>query len=535
MIKLLLADDEPLVLVGLQSMLKWEELDVEICCTARNGAQALDLIEKEAPDLVICDIRMPVRSGLDVLRECRERYGRLPLFIMLTSYEEFQYVKQAIRLQAVDYLVKIELTPETLEQAVSKALALLREFKKEDSARPRTAPAEQYGMQPFHDRFFVRLFHSLFENEEQFLLQKEDLGVDFSFDAYAVCYCEMTNLKADKMQPEHLVNLYSSTTRMVWETVTKYMACYVTSLDMRHFNITFCLSEQESPIYQQVLRDVLEKTIAIIHGYFNVQLSCCVGCKVRRPLLIGDSYYTARQALHARQEEDTIQFYDGNNGDGAQAFDFSRYKESLSKSFQELDAQALEETVSRIISDIQKNPANCVQAMDAASNLVFMVSSLLYDGEQILSQIFAGDEEGYRGLYRLRSSEAIAQWMAALLDGLLATLRERKKNYRDRVVENVKSYIRANLHKRLSLNEVAAVFGFSPNYMSQLFAKNAGCNFVEYITNEKIAAAKEMLQAGDAKIYEIAQALGFENAFYFSKVFKKVAGCSPRDYQQSNG
>ena len=73
---------------------------------------------------------------------------------------------------------------------------------------------------------------------------------------------------------------------------------------------------------------------------------------------------------------------------------------------------------------------------------------------------------------------------------------------------------------------MAAVFNFSPNYLSQLFGKYGDSGFVEYITETRIAAAKEMLEQGDLKVYEIAEKLGYESAFYFSKVFKKVTGLS---------
>ena len=108
----------------------------------------------------------------------------------------------------------------------------------------------------------------------------KELGVDFSFEAYAVCYCELPELAVQGMGQERLMSLYSSTTHMAWETVTRFMACYITPLDTRHFNVTFCLSEQEAPIYQKVVRDVLEKVVQVVYNYFSVRLVCCVGCKV---------------------------------------------------------------------------------------------------------------------------------------------------------------------------------------------------------------------------------------------------------------
>lgn len=536
MTKLMLVDDEPLVLVGLQSMLKWEDYGIEIAGVARNGQQALEMIDALQPEIIITDIKMPVMDGLELLKASQEKFGRLPLFILLTSFEEFQFVKEAINRQAVDYLVKLELTEQSLVSAVRKALEELQALRQSQSQAPvPRAPSERYGMQQFYDRFFVRLFNNLFEDEEQFLAQRRELGVDFSFDAYAVCYCELLDLHTEGMNQEKLVNLYSSTTRMVWETVTKYMACHITSLDMRHFNITFCLSEQEEPIYQKVLQNVLEKAAEVVYNYFSVRMVCAVGAKVTAPYHISESYYTARLCHPEADLDVPVVFFDqeGVAGDATVVYDLSAYKKDLTQAFEELDADTLDETITHIIESLQHNPTRRLQAMDAACNLLFMCLSQLTDGEEVVSQIFEGEPEGYKSIYRQHTISEITAWVDRLRDGLVQTLRGRKRGYKDKVIGEIKDYIRANLDKRLSLNDVAAVFGFSPNYLSQLFAKQAECSFVEYITAEKIRAAKEMMQEGNSKIYEIAERLGFENAFYFSKVFKKVEGCSPREYIQN--
>lgn len=530
MVKLLLADDEPLVLIGLQSMIHWEDYDIQICGTAHNGQQALELIEKFSPDIVIADIKMPLKSGLEVMKICREKYSRLPLFIILTSYEEFQFVREAISSQAVDYLVKLELTPEALTQSIAKALGILRDLKKDKMVRP--VPEERGGMQPFYDKFFVRLLNSLFENGEQYLRQKKELGVDFSFDAYVSCYCEILDIEKKDMSTEKLVKLYSSTLQMIRETITKFMACYITSLDMRYFNITFCLTEQELPRYREVLEEVLGKAIKIVYNYFNVRLICAVGTPVEDPFNLSESFYTARLVLPSAGPEHPVAFSEnsGKSVNQEDAFDISLYKGSITKAYEELNPDALFELITKITEYFTEHSSHRLQAMDAACNLLYMAISMLPDGEETIAQIFADDPESFRCIYKKHTTAEIVDWMLHLRDGLCEALRSRKQSYKSRIVSNVQKYIRENLNKKLNLNEVSALFGFSPNYMSQLFARYAGCSFVEYITQEKIAAAKEMMAAGNEKIYEIAEKLGFESAFYFSKVFKKVEGCSPRDY-----
>ena len=108
MYQLLIVDDEPLVQAGIRSMLNWAEQDIEICGTAMNGQAALKIIEVKSPDIIITDIKMPVMSGLELIKICRERYGQTrPHFIILTSYEDFHMAKEALTL----YLNELETMP----------------------------------------------------------------------------------------------------------------------------------------------------------------------------------------------------------------------------------------------------------------------------------------------------------------------------------------------------------------------------------------------------------------------------------------
>ena len=159
MLRILLVDDEPLVLIGLQGMLEWEKLGYTVCGTARNGKLALELIEREKPDIVIADVKMPVMDGLTLARTCRER-SALPAFIMLTSFEEFDYIKQAMGAGVVDYLVKLDLTPENLQTALAKAA---EKVKKEHTLLGEVPVQENLAesVRSYQERFFVRLYAGL--------------------------------------------------------------------------------------------------------------------------------------------------------------------------------------------------------------------------------------------------------------------------------------------------------------------------------------------------------------------------------------
>ena len=136
MVQLLIVDDEPLVQIGIRSMLNWESMGIEIAGTATNGRQAYDIILEKHPEIVITDIKMPIMDGMQLIEKCQSQ-EHPPLFILLTSYEEFALVKQAISYQVLDYLVKLELTEDVLNAAIQKALGILEKERKQAEEKNR--------------------------------------------------------------------------------------------------------------------------------------------------------------------------------------------------------------------------------------------------------------------------------------------------------------------------------------------------------------------------------------------------------------
>lgn len=413
MIRVLLVDDEPLVLIGMQSMLDWGKLGYELVGTARNGGEALEKIGELHPDIVVSDIRMPVLDGLQLAARSQQEYGALPVFIILTSYEEFDYVRRSLGLGAADYLVKMDLTAENLTAALERAKAAI-EKEKALHAPTHTATGS---LESYRDRFFIQLYSGLFPSDAVIREHCQELGLTLDAAAYAVAIADIRNRELD---PEQQVALSAGVTRMAADVLPKYLPCHVTGMDLRHFLVLIQLDSRDN--LEELLVPVLQKANNILYKYFSTTLWWAVG--------------TPTSVLHH-------------------------------------------------ISRSQKNALSALPLLSEAEPIVF---------------------------YRTEARTPL--------------------DHRARIVAEVQDYIRKHPEKRLSLNDVAAVFNFSPGYLSQLFSQNGETSFVEFVTETRIAAAKELMASTDLKIYEISERLGFESAFYFSKVFKKIEGVSPRTYLQ---
>jgi Response regulator containing CheY-like receiver domain and AraC-type DNA-binding domain len=525
--KLIIADDEPLVLVGLKSLIDFKSLDIEIAGSARNGRELMELIHKEKPDIVISDIKMPVLSGLEVMKKTREEGMELPVFILLTSYEEFSLVKQALTLDAVDYLVKMELSEEVLENSLLKAIGIVSKKRKTVEGLSNSGM-----MTMFKDRFFVRLINNLMDSREQFERQKADLGLDFECASYLTAYMVFQGREKKDMDTASLAALYYSASQMLRETILKTVPCHLISLDMHHAVTIFFLDEERTRRYVAVLNSAFEAARKMVMNYFSVDVKVAVGKVVEDMFELSESFSSARAIAPLLNEDFPVRHFTEKDERKAE-FSLEPYREELSAAFLEMDASSLTSVINKISAAFSLENTSLIAAIDASSNILYMALSLINDSEALIRQLFEDNGSDYRSIYKAKSLDECIRYLRLLSSGLASSLSVKKKDFRTKVVEKVQDYIKSNLDKKLSLSEVALLFGFSQNYLSSLFAKYGEMGFVEYTTKVKVDAAKEMLISGDCKVYEIADKLGFDNAFYFSKVFKKATGLSPREFLQS--
>lgn len=448
MYRILIVDDEPLVQVGLKSMLQGFE-NVEIIGSASNGKDAFDIIGAQSPDIVIADIKMPVMTGLELLAESNKHFGPVPAFIMLTAYEEFDMVRKALSYQAVDYLVKVELDKEQLSEAIKKAVARVNQVRKPavQKAPELSQNADTVQLEELRQRFMLKLLHGEFPTEASLKHEAYNVRMDFKFNRYIAAYAEIVvssegqnrhdeipiagkDMGIDREESgesgtDRMITLYRSCLSMTREIVERYAPCYLVSNDTEHFTILFFFTEN-TPVAESMthIQEAVENAHTMINNYFNVSLRFGIGTAVSSPM---DIHTTFEEAKTAEKETDK----------------------------------------------------------DAAIRL--------------FSHIVGAN----------------------------------RRSGKDKLIAMIQDYIDENLKGKLQLNEIADAFGLSPAYLSVLFKKNTDIGFSEYVYTRKIEHAKKMLLSDDMKVYEVADALGFESAYYFSKVFKKVTGVSPREFIQA--
>ena len=534
MYKLFIVDDEPLVQAGIKSMLNWSELNIEICGSASNGQLALNMIRSLSPDIVITDIKMPVMDGLELLKQAREEFGyKWPVFILLTSYEDFQLAKEAVSYQVLEYLVKVELTPDSLKNAVLKSISFIEDHNAVEKMPGKAATTTN--LYSYKEKFLINLLNNMFESDEQLFLQAKDLNINLDYNAFLCCYGSFEAVNPSAV--ENYMTLYNGSMQLLQELVEKYYHCLTISLDITHFAILFTYTDkdleaiQANPVsIQEATQEILSKIKISIKNYCNIDFLCGIGTMCYTPSTLCDSYQCARSAYRQASPAYPISYFSPEEILPHDAFNFSLFKGNFTRAFEEYNSNILSDTISSLCELMDSHPHHYVQALDAASNILYLALSLLPDSIDTLNHIFSGSPDGYMSIYRQQNTSQIVTWLKTFSNGICEFFDERTKDYKNRIVFDVKNYINEHISEKLTLNQLAAQFGISTSYLSQLFGRYSNLGFIEYVNYSKVQEAKRLLKEEHLKIYEVADIMSFGSEFYFSKVFKKVEGISPSEY-----
>lgn len=385
----------------------------------------------------------------------------------------------------------------------------------------------------FKERFYIRLLNNLFENEEQFFYQKNECQIQFDSPGYIaanISFFTSTSIS----EHEKILASYRQSLQMFQELASKYLPFHLVILDIQYVSAIFCIEQNHLDTYKEYLYQTLSNILEMLHNYYNAALFLSLGRIVSDPLHLFLSYYDSKQIAKYHSEDSRILFWEDvadNTKSLRNVFNFSLFRNDIIKAFDELNASTLKTIFSNITALLSGEGVPFSQALDGASSILHLSMTLLRNGNEIVSAIFESEHDGYHSLYRQHSVYAIVKWLKQLEKGLLAAFTDSCQTYQNSLSARCCQYINEHINERIYLQDIANFLDISPNYLSQVFKKHMQLGISEYIAAKKIEASKPLLQKTNMKIYEISEQLGFESSFYFSKVFKKNVGVSPKDYR----
>lgn len=542
MYQVLLVDDEPLILTGIQSMINWEDYDCVITDKASNGKQALEKMEKSMPDIVITDIKMPVMTGIEFMQECRDR-GYDTVFILLTNLEEFSLAKSALALGAADYLVKMEMTQEMMGNSLKRATELCnqkriltdkiphREFHPKDVKQTATGffrdILEKAGN--LSDEFRKKWqepvekmeLEQLYENGVLMWIRPykdRDLFENVSEDDRK----EMLDY-AQSLMEQFMNRIHSGCCTLVW----------------KRMGILAILPGQNRT--EKYYRDTGKKICNILEDYFGCQTLVAISAPMED--ILGGS----KRALSQIKKIQEFYYYHSNEPvvlvSDVEAhfweerharhdtFDISFLKKDLRQALVQQDKEKVNsvfEELSALFTEF--HPAR-EQVVNACANLYYFFLSYVEE-DALIKEEMPYPSVVMEILLECFTLKAHTRWLLKFGSWVGNTMENFHSGSKtDKIVEAAKEYVRENYGEKLTLAAIASKIGISQGYLSSVFKKQTGGNLNDYINQMKIEKAKELLEKHEYMMYEISDMLGFENPYYFSKVFKKLTGITPSEYE----
>lgn len=532
MYRIIIVDDEPLILTGISSLLNWEDYDCTIVGKATNGLIAFDLIKELKPDIVITDIRMPVLNGLELIEKCNYA-GFTFASIVLTNLEEFQLAKKALTLGASDYLIKLDLTAEELIGALTHAqkncdLLIRKEMHPQSPLLRET--------QLWHD-YFTQL---LVLRQKEAVPPKKDPDT-YAFPVPILFSLHHINIEFMADNEKTDISQISSQIGDIVSGIASRLFPAHTLLNYRQniYLLVCALStQQQENNYKHIMETFCHKLNTAFKTYFELTAAFGIGSPPGTLECLTESLHQAGIALdyYYYDSHSNVVFYQNQiiHKSNANAFNINFLKKDLAASVQQNDSLQLQHIFEQIIDLFTLCKPNKEHALSACINIYIYLYSFFETESNNYLDVFPYSINIVDYLNQLSSLSDILKWLDCFCGKLCKLLNDRRENPSDKLVEKAKRYVMNHYQEKLALAEVAHALNISAGHLSITFKKYTGETLSDYIAKVKIDHAKELIRTQQYLMYEIADLLGFENAYYFSKVFKKVTGLSPRDYEKNS-
>ena len=525
MYRILIVDDETIILSGIKFLVDWEKYDCTIADTARNGQDALEKIRLCVPDIVLCDINMPVMGGIELLRTVDAEFPSV-VFIMLTNLQEFDLAKDAIRYRAVDYLVKNQLDARMLVESLEKA-------KKEHDSRSRFVQADRL------DLFNVKKRRELMQAACLDLLFSQDspafeqartvLAENRMLDGYGIIYIpfdfaslpdcsrltyevqsnltawerELTSRLADNLFKTKYLYVQtgqsSSLTLFVWgqgKEWEKHIALLSSKLANASENIT------------QIMSAVCATPCFFGEGQLERCREAYFHC-------VEDFYLNEGVGITPHSSERPAPGPLGLAGIGSQL---------------EAELNGRNLTGCRILLE---RASECISDTVHQKSQAIWLCNELYRAAAKTLDLGAFGARGYSEIKTIMTRRQAVGWIDSLKDALTQILWQQCA-LKSAPVEKARQYVLEHVEERISLQDVADEVNISAGYLSTLFKKQYNQSFIGFINQVKVERACELIAEKKYLISEISYRLAFENAYYFAKVFRRYTGMSPSEWEKAN-
>lgn len=523
MYKVFIVDDEVIVREGIRNKIQWDETPFTFAGEAGDGEIALSMIQEIKPDILITDIKMPFMDGLQLSMIVKSIQPWIRI-IILSGHDEFDYAKEAIKIGVDDYILK-PFSSEDLMISMLKASRKIDQQKNRNIQSP-VLESEINTAQYIHKQSFLHTLLTEPQSTDSLIQEAAALSIDLDSPFFVVCLSRIHNADKDLQTLQNIKHrIYAAAENMhhvlLYAISFDRFACILKSSSREK------IEEESFSFAQTIQHEVqLEKDSTVITA---------IGSPAESPGQISVSYSEAENIINMCRISGKNRIF---------CYGDIRTHENSSLILQEHDpvveqlkyasVNEVDKIVEDYISLLGENPGHfgiiasylLIEVIMAVSKLVEELGDNI---QNVMPRILTRDFV----THSVETPDILIKEVNSILHEIIQWRDNRSSGRYADVILKAKKYIEENYNNpSVCLQTVSAHVCLSPNHFSTVFSQECGMTFIEYLTEIRMTMAKKLLKTTQKRSTDIAYEIGFSDPHYFSYIFKKHTGMSPREYRQ---
>lgn len=521
MIRILIVDDEPIERMALQRIIETSFTEVEIVGQASNGREAIESAELLKPDLITMDIKMPGINGLQAIERIKT-FNDTVKFIVVTAFDTFEFARSALQMGVSDYLLKPSKTT-VIQETIGKVVQEIRSNRMESEHR-RMDSERLRRMLPIVEADIVSQL--LFDDTPSLHLSEmiDLLGLPVTKGGFVINLLLSESSHDGRHEHGRHEELEGLHAVIVKQLADWNVHCWIGKITGNQIPIIlFMEGEQSYRSYAVIMGRKLVQAALRHSGY---EPFAGIGGLYGELKELRKSYHESMLASVDLSLPARFCLYE----------DLPRHdSKSISRLTMDLEKNVLEEVrrghfdaaadLVRQMIDVYEGAGERVAiAQQRVFEVIVIVSRMLHEmGVDVQKLYYQGQTTSY---VQLRAETRV------LIAGIAEAAARSNGELETGLLLKLKHYIKDHAHEDLSLERLAAVVDRNPFYVSKLFKEQFGMNYIDYLTECRMEAAKQLMLESEMSLKEITFEIGYNDPNYFSRVFKKIVGHSPTDYRK---
>lgn len=511
---ILIVDDELLMRIELNELVK-NIPGYQICGETGNGREALAFINANHPDIVLLDLSMPVMDGIEVLKAVKDIPGK-PRFLVLSCHDEFNLVREALTNGAQDYLLKNSLDQASLKEALDKQASKIQDDSRWNGTE---SPALDPNQKMLYRQNLLRSLLSGVGTTENFadyfaVSQKNCCCILFSIKHYEQITARYPDQNMDFMT-NSLLNIFKN-------SLEQGQAGEFCEIEPNLFAFLTDFSKLQSAQKIRLTQNtIIQKFIYLAKQYLNVELILGVGG-------ICTDYSSLSKSCRQAQTALLSSFYNKRN---IIFYENARTADISEDNFEQVEQRAISYCIRKEYQKLKEYLDIIFQTVNQMDTCQYPDPDKFRSLYTSMCRLIAANEHlkiPFDKYARLETYEELHQ---KFVEDFYDTICLNALSDADHITKDVIRYIQLHYKEDLRITQIAEDLQISENYLSRTFNSCVGVSIPNYINNFRIGKAQDYLKNTNMKIYEIAQALGYNSVSYFNTAFRKVTSVTPAQYR----